>query len=151
MLFLFRSAPEVEKRIHSKLFRKFWRSRGTKEPAYITVKRECLILDQGELNKAINPQMQNEAAFSFVLLWPDFLDASLDFACWCLQKSASWKDLSFFFLKYWVFLLCWCFISVNQDVQFIQKLTNVDIRNVKWRSVYLVITLVPKLVFSAVF
>ena len=38
MLFLFRSAPEVEKRIHSKLFRKFWRSRGTKEPAYITVK-----------------------------------------------------------------------------------------------------------------
>ena len=44
MLFLFRSAPEVEKRIHSKLFRKFWRSRGTKEPAYITVmenKNEC--------------------------------------------------------------------------------------------------------------
>ena len=39
MLFLFRSAPEVEKRIHSKLFRKFWRSRGTKEPAYITVLR----------------------------------------------------------------------------------------------------------------
>ena len=37
MLFLFRSAPVVEKRIHSKLFRKFWRSRGTKEPAYITV------------------------------------------------------------------------------------------------------------------
>ena len=37
MLFLFRSAPEVEKRIHSKLFHKFWRSRGTKEPAYITV------------------------------------------------------------------------------------------------------------------
>ena len=37
MLFLFRSAPEVEKRIHSKLFRNFWRSRGTKEPAYITV------------------------------------------------------------------------------------------------------------------
>ena len=37
MLFLFRSAPEVEKRIHSKLFRKFSRSRGTKEPAYITV------------------------------------------------------------------------------------------------------------------
>ena len=37
MLFLFRSAPEVEKRIHSKLFRKFWRSRGTKEPAYTTV------------------------------------------------------------------------------------------------------------------
>ena len=42
MLFLFRSAPEVEKRIHSKLFRKFWRSRGTKEPAYITV--HCSIL-----------------------------------------------------------------------------------------------------------
>ena len=40
MLFLFRSAPEVEKRIHSKLFRKFWRSRGTKEPAYITVELE---------------------------------------------------------------------------------------------------------------
>ena len=39
MLFLFRSAPEVEKRIHSKLFRKFWRSRGTKEPAYINVHR----------------------------------------------------------------------------------------------------------------
>ena len=37
MLFLFRSAPEVKKRIHSKHFRKFWRSRGTKEPAYITV------------------------------------------------------------------------------------------------------------------
>ena len=35
MLFLFRSAPEVEKRIHSELFRKFWRSRGTKEPAYM--------------------------------------------------------------------------------------------------------------------
>ena len=34
---MFRSAPEIEKRIHSKLFRKFWRSRGTKEPAYITV------------------------------------------------------------------------------------------------------------------
>ena len=41
MLFLFRSAPEVEKRIHSKLFRKFWRSRGTKEPAYITVHCSC--------------------------------------------------------------------------------------------------------------
>ena len=44
MLFLFRSAPEVEKRIHSKFFRKFWRSRGTKEPAYITVEHtvnEC--------------------------------------------------------------------------------------------------------------
>ena len=39
MLFLFRSAPEVEKRIHSKLFHKFWRSRGTKEPAYITVSK----------------------------------------------------------------------------------------------------------------
>ena len=39
MLFLFRSAPEVEKRIHSKFFCKFWRSRGTKEPAYITVVR----------------------------------------------------------------------------------------------------------------
>ena len=37
MLFLFRSAPEVEKRIHSKLFRKFWMSRGIKEPAYITL------------------------------------------------------------------------------------------------------------------
>ena len=43
MLFLFRSAPEVEKRIHSKLFRKFWRSRGTKEPAYITVIELCII------------------------------------------------------------------------------------------------------------
>ena len=42
MLFLFRSAPEVEKRIHSKLFRKFWRSRGTKEPAYITVSSEFI-------------------------------------------------------------------------------------------------------------
>ena len=44
MLFLFRSAPEDEKRIHSKFFRKFWRSRGTKEPAYITVEHtvnEC--------------------------------------------------------------------------------------------------------------
>ena len=29
--------PKLEKKIHSKLFRKFWRSRGTKEPAYITV------------------------------------------------------------------------------------------------------------------
>ena len=29
--------PKLKKRIHSKLFRKFWRSRGTKEPAYITV------------------------------------------------------------------------------------------------------------------
>ena len=29
MLFLFRSAPEVKKRIHSKLFRKFW-----EEPGY---------------------------------------------------------------------------------------------------------------------
>ena len=49
MLFLFRSAPEVEKRIHSNLFRKFWRSPGTKEPAYITVKdkNEKLDLVQG--------------------------------------------------------------------------------------------------------
>ena len=46
MLFLFRSAPEVEKRIHSKLFRKFWRSRGTKEPAYITVFCSFLGLSQ---------------------------------------------------------------------------------------------------------
>ena len=45
MLFLFRSAPEVEKRIHSKLFRKFWRSRGTKEPAYITVPNLSHALD----------------------------------------------------------------------------------------------------------
>lgn len=44
MLFLFRSAPEVEKRIHSKLFRKFWRSRGTKEPAYITLYVSSLTL-----------------------------------------------------------------------------------------------------------
>ena len=29
--------PKLKKRIHSKLFCKFWRSRGTKEPAYITV------------------------------------------------------------------------------------------------------------------
>ena len=29
--------PKLKKRIHSKLFRKFWRNRGTKEPAYITV------------------------------------------------------------------------------------------------------------------
>ena len=39
MLFFFRSAPEVEKRIHSKLFRKFWRSRGTKE----IIRYRCLI------------------------------------------------------------------------------------------------------------
>ena len=106
--------------------------------------------------REFDPQMQNEAALSFDLLWPDFLDASLDFACWCLQKSASWKNLSFFVLKYWIFLLCWCSIRVNQDVQFIHKLSNVDTRNVKLRSVYVVITLVPKLavpklVFSAVF
>ena len=30
MLFLFRSAPEVEKRIHSKFFRKFWEEPGYK-------------------------------------------------------------------------------------------------------------------------
>ena len=30
MLFLFRSAPEVKKRIHSKLFRKFWEEPGYK-------------------------------------------------------------------------------------------------------------------------
>ena len=53
MLFFFRSAPEVEKRIHSKLFRKFWRSRGTKEPAYITV-----LLKQGFFYKL---QMQKYA------------------------------------------------------------------------------------------
>ena len=47
MLFLFRSAPEVEKRIHSKLFRKFWRSRGTKEPAYITVPLQMVCLYTG--------------------------------------------------------------------------------------------------------
>ena len=29
--------PKLKNKIHSKLFRKFWRSRGTKEPAYITV------------------------------------------------------------------------------------------------------------------
>ena len=29
--------PKLKKGIHSKIFRKFWRSRGTKEPAYITV------------------------------------------------------------------------------------------------------------------
>ena len=46
MLFLFRSAPEVEKRIHSKLFRKFWRSRGTKEPAYITVDDVVVVVVQ---------------------------------------------------------------------------------------------------------
>ena len=34
--------PKLKKRIHSKLFRKFWRSRGTKEPAYITVGVDCL-------------------------------------------------------------------------------------------------------------
>ena len=50
MLFLFRSAPEVEKRIHSKLFRKFWRSRGTKEPAYITVPHDQNIA-QGSVNQ----------------------------------------------------------------------------------------------------
>ena len=32
--------PKLKKEIHSKLFRKFWRSRGTKEPAYITVQQE---------------------------------------------------------------------------------------------------------------
>ena len=46
MLFLFRSAPEVEKRIHSKLFRKFWRNRGTKEPAYITVSNQFQLINQ---------------------------------------------------------------------------------------------------------
>ena len=30
MLFLFRSAPKVEKRIHSKFFRKFWEEPGYK-------------------------------------------------------------------------------------------------------------------------
>ena len=50
MLFLFRSAPEVEKRIHSKLFRKFWRSRDTKEPAYITVQRLLPLFDVASLN-----------------------------------------------------------------------------------------------------
>ena len=29
--------PKLKKESTSKLFRKFWRSRGTKEPAYITV------------------------------------------------------------------------------------------------------------------
>ena len=45
---MFRSASEVEKRIHSKLFRKFWRSRGTKEPAYITVHWDSSIVHCGE-------------------------------------------------------------------------------------------------------
>ena len=40
MLFLFRSAPEVEKRIHSKLFRKFW-----EEPGIVGKKRDPGILD----------------------------------------------------------------------------------------------------------
>ena len=35
--------PKLKKRIHSKLFRKFWRNRGTKEPAYITVYHLVLI------------------------------------------------------------------------------------------------------------
>ena len=48
MLFLFRSAPEVEKRIHSKLFCKFWRNRGTKEPAYITVYQACICVTNWE-------------------------------------------------------------------------------------------------------
>ena len=88
----------------------------------VLLKKRVLDTSPGEFD----PQMKTEAALSFDLLWPDFLDASLDFACWCLQKSASWKNLSFFVLKYWVFLLCWCFTRVNQDVQFIQKLFNVD-------------------------
>ena len=63
MLFLFRSAPEVEKRIHSKLFRKFWRSRGTKEPAYITVKQKksqlCLTSKQGSIRPTIVPLLDS--------------------------------------------------------------------------------------------
>ena len=36
--------PKLKKRIHSKLFRKFWRNRGTKEPAYITVIRIIIFI-----------------------------------------------------------------------------------------------------------
>ena len=57
MLFLFRSAPEVEK---SKLFRKFWRSRGTKEPAYITVLDCCV----GHLMKMKHAKHQQQRSLT---------------------------------------------------------------------------------------
>ena len=48
MLFLFRSAPEVKKRIHSKLFRKFWEEPGYKRANlhYCT----CLIYSLDDLS-----------------------------------------------------------------------------------------------------
>ena len=41
--------PKLKKRIHSKLFRKFWRSRGTKEPAYITVNNFYFVLSMWQI------------------------------------------------------------------------------------------------------
>ena len=76
-----------------------WSRGGGKSSSYREVLLKKRVLDTwppGEFNKAINPQMQDEATLSLDLLLPDFLGASLDFACWCLQKSASWKDLSLF-------------------------------------------------------
>ena len=60
MLFLFRSAPEVEKRMHSKLFRKFWRSRGTKEPAYITVPYLQISVHLGIPDVLVDPKIGYE-------------------------------------------------------------------------------------------
>ena len=68
MLFLFRSAPEVEKRIHSKLFRKFWRSRGTKEPAYITV--DEMLTDKLFTHSAVNTGWEIKA----VVHWNQMID-----------------------------------------------------------------------------
>ena len=70
MLFLFRSAPEVEKRIHSKLFRKFWRSRGTKEPAYITVVHFKLQRDTENAKKERMPAFPQNSNLTVYTITP---------------------------------------------------------------------------------
>ena len=71
MLFLFRSAPEVEKRIQSKLFRKFWRSRGTKEPAYITVPELHQVSLSVRESRLDNDQTQSNNKFSRLKICDD--------------------------------------------------------------------------------
>ena len=90
MLFLFRSALEVEKRIHSKLFRKFWRSRGTKEPAYITV----LLETRADLSR-ISARGENEKNG---LLRTTFCEDCCQAKSWRRQllKILQFQNLSFY-------------------------------------------------------
>ena len=52
--------PKLKKRIHSKLFRKFWRNRGTKEPAYITVINYDIFRPSGHPDHSSHPDHPEE-------------------------------------------------------------------------------------------